>query len=148
MSLRESNFPAYKFEDKSTENNPRARVSIMVKNDLRHQRLTQFEDNENPMLTLLFKEKRGKHLAIVGIYRQWKAPGEINPNNSDGISRQCRRFKMMAENLEKISAAGFEMLVGGDINIDSHPANDPCSRAEIKALNPLLEDVMLTLNLS
>merc|ERR1711954_184541 len=40
------------------------------------------------------------------------------------------------------------MLVGGDLNIDRHPPNDPCSRAEIKALNPILEDIMVTLNLN
>ena len=39
------------------------------------------------------------------------------------------------------------MLVGGDYNIDRYPPNDPMSRPEIRALNPLLEDLMLSADL-
>ena len=89
--------------------------------------MVEYEDPENPMLTLAFKEKKGKNLAITCIYRQWKAPGEINPNNAAGIARQVRRFKLMTENLDKIAADNYDMIVGGDINIDRHPPNDPLS---------------------
>ena len=40
------------------------------------------------------------------------------------------------------------MLVVGDLNVDRHPPNDPCSRLEVKVLNPLLEDIMITANLT
>ena len=39
---------------------------------------------------------------------------------------------------------GNDHIVGGDINIDRHQANDPCSRPEVRALTPLLEDYLMT----
>ena len=43
---------------------------------------------------------------------------------------------------------GHELIVAGDLNIDRHPPNDPCSQPEIKALNPLLEDFLITNNVT
>merc|ERR1712081_45114 len=85
MAFRSSKFTNYKFEDKITGGNPRARVSIMIKADLNYERLTDVKDDENPMVTVLFRQKKGKYLAITAVYRQWKAPGELEPNNAHGI---------------------------------------------------------------
>ena len=48
-----------------TAQNVWARVTVMVKKDLKYERLLDVEDDENPMVTLLFKEKVGKHLAVT-----------------------------------------------------------------------------------
>ena len=57
--LRESKFAEYKFIDKTTANNVKARLTVMIKNYLKLERLTQLEDDENPMVTLTFKEQKG-----------------------------------------------------------------------------------------
>ena len=119
----------------------------MVKNDLNFERLIEAEDPENPMITIVFKQTKGRHLAITAVYRQWKAPGELEPNNAHGITRQCRRMKVMAENFEKIASKGFDMVAGGDFNIDRHQPNDPCSRPELRALTPLFEDMLIKCDL-
>merc|ERR1711954_121409 len=145
--LREVKFPDFQFVDKLTAGNKVARLTVMVANDLKFETLTDFEDQENPMVTLKFREKKGKHLAVTALYRQWKAPGEKDSNNAAGIARQCCRMRKMNEHLEGIARAGFDMLVCGDYNIDRHPPNDPNSRPEIRALSPLLEDIMIATNL-
>merc|ERR1711954_101143 len=62
---RESKLTDYKFVDKTTANNPVARLTVMVKSDLKFERMPEVEDNENPMVTLKFKEKKGKNLTVT-----------------------------------------------------------------------------------
>ena len=59
--------------------NSRARVTLMLKKEFCYERKTDYEDDENPLLTILIKEKKGKNLALTAIYREWKAPGEVLP---------------------------------------------------------------------
>merc|ERR1711954_586703 len=89
---RETKFPEYNFEDKTTNSNSKARVSMLIKKDLRYSRLTDLEDQENPMFSINIKEKKGKHLVVSAVYRQWKAPGESSSSTAEGISRQVRRL--------------------------------------------------------
>ena len=42
----------------------------------------------------------------------------------------------------------YNILLGGDLNIDRHLPNNPLSRPELKALTPILEDFFATNNLS
>merc|ERR1711954_441142 len=115
---RATKFSNYKFEDKIIFPHGKARLTIMIKDDIRYQRLIEFEDNENPFLSILIKEKCGKKLRISGLYRQWKAPGETESSTQEGISRQCRRLERVTENLRRISDMKYEHILGGDVNID------------------------------
>ena len=105
----------------------------MIKNDIRYQRLTEFEDNMNPMISIAIKERMGKRLCISGLYRQWKAPGEAESNTQEGINRQCKPLEKVIENLRKISNLGYEHILGGDINIDRNWDNDPLARPDLRA---------------
>merc|ERR1712081_132374 len=87
-------------------------------------------------------------MGISAVYRQWKAPGENPANSAEGIARQVRRLNEMIENWSKISNLGYEIMIAGDLNIDRHWPNDPLSRPELRALNPLLENLMVAENLT
>ena len=50
----------FNFEDKVTGGNPRARVTLMIKDDLKYERLIEAEDDENPMVTAVFRQRKGK----------------------------------------------------------------------------------------
>merc|ERR1711954_298679 len=82
------------------------------------------------------------------MYRQWKALGEGGSNTSEGIALQCRRLNFAFEGLAKASNDGHELILGGDLNINRHTQNDPCSRPDLKALTPYLEDFMMTHNMT
>merc|ERR1711954_511778 len=84
---------------------------------------------------------------IAAVYRQWKARGESGANTSLCIARQCQRLKVMTEKLNKIFEDNFELVVAGDMNIDQHIRNNPCNRPDIKALTPILEELMMTKNI-
>ena len=88
----------------------------MVKKDIKYTRLIDYEDNENPLISILIKERNGRKLCISGLYRQWKAPGEADAN----ISCQCRRLEKVCENLQRISTLKCDHILGGDLNIDRH----------------------------
>ena len=118
MKERNTKFPEFSFEDQVIAPYHKARVSLMIKKDIMYKRMNQYEDVENPMLTILIKEKKGKHLAISAIYRQWKAPGELLPNNTEGISRQCWRLNMVIEKWTEISQDEHELSIAGDIIIN------------------------------
>merc|ERR1711954_258739 len=85
---------------------------------------------------------------IAAVYRQWKARGESGANTSLCIARQCQRLKVMTEKLNKIFEDNFELVVAGDMNIDQHIRNNPCNRPDVRALTPILEELMMTKNLA
>ena len=62
-------------------------IISMIHIDIKFKRVDSYKDNENPMLVVKIKEKKGKSLAIAALYRHWKAPGEQKANNANGISR-------------------------------------------------------------
>ena len=99
------------------------------------------------MLCLKIREPKGKSLMVVGLYRQWKAPSKEKANDKEGIKRQCKRLEKVGELLNKVVNDGNELVLAGDINIDRHLPNNPCQRPELKALTPILEDMMASLNL-
>ena len=51
MEYRASKFPDYKIEDKVTANNPKARLTMLIKKDLHYKRLLEYEDDSNPMMS-------------------------------------------------------------------------------------------------
>ena len=52
MAQRENKFPHYKFFDKTTDNNPVARLTVMVHEEVSVVRAHEYEDDENPFLCL------------------------------------------------------------------------------------------------
>merc|ERR1711954_503279 len=106
------------------------------------------EDDENPTIVINIKERMGENLIVIGMYRQWKAPREGGSNTDPGIARQVQRLKLAFEKLEENKIKDFDILLGGDINIDRHLPNNPLARPELKALSPVLEDFMTTCNLT
>ena len=54
----------------------------------------------------------------------------------------------MSDIMRRIVRDGFSLIIAGDLNIDRHAQNDLLSRPELKALTPILEDLMLTENIS
>ena len=84
----------------------------------------------------------------MGIYRQWKAPGEFNSSDSEGIRRQVNRLKKQVENINRMCSENKVCLIGGDLNLDRCKDNDAFRRPEIKALSPIWEEAMLENNLS
>ena len=73
----------------------------MLHRTVNYVRVPQFEDSQNPAITVKVKDSKNKRVAIIGVYRQWNARGEINANNASGIKRQVRRLKMLCSNIEK-----------------------------------------------
>merc|ERR1711954_226937 len=144
ITERESKFTEYNILDKIIGNNDKARVSMMISKKIKFRRVPEMEDTENPTIVVKIKEKLGKHLIIIGMYRQWKAPGEGGSNTAPGIARQVRRLKLAIETLKSNKIKDYDILLGGDINIDRHLPNNPLSRPELKALTPILEDLMTT----
>ena len=148
INKRQNKFPNYTFIDKVTGNSDKARVTLMIDNDIKFERLPNYEDNTNPMIVVRVKETRGRHLVIVAIYRQWKAPGETEANTAEGIGRQCLRLKDMTKNINALCDEKYEIIIGGDLNIDRHLPNDPLRRPEVRALTPILEDIMMSQNIA
>ena len=115
---RSNKFPDFQIVDKLITGVDKARVTILVKKDIKFTRLNVYEDDTNPRILLKIREKKGKNLVIAGLYRQWKAPGETGANTSEGIKRQCSRLKMVVDSLNKVCEEDYELVVAGDINID------------------------------
>ena len=52
MAQRENKFPNYRCYDKLTDNNAKARLTVMVHEEIKVERMTQYEDLVNPMICL------------------------------------------------------------------------------------------------
>ena len=74
--------------------------------------------------------------------------GEDEPLSPEGIKRQVRRFRKFKEAVDKAKDEGHEISVIGDLNIDQWQENDPMSRPELRALQPVLDDLILTNSLT
>ena len=84
----------------------------------------------------------------MGIYRQWKAAGENNANDTEGICQQVKRLKSLCENIRKVCDTSKKFILGGDLNMDKCTANDPLSRPELRALCPIWDKCILENNLT
>merc|ERR1712081_3216 len=85
MTERESKFTEFNIVDKTIGNNDKARVSMMISKKIKFKRVHEMEDDENPTIVIKIKEKLGKQLLIIGMYRQWKAPGEGGSNTAPDV---------------------------------------------------------------
>ena len=70
-------------------------------------------------------------------------PGEGSPFTKEGIKLQVKRLEEFKEILDHISKDASNLIVLGDVNIDQRQENSPLNRPEIRALQPILERMML-----
>ena len=143
LDERQSKFPTFRFVDKVIHPFPKARLTIMVHQDVPFERAEEYEDQVNPMASIRIRESRNKAIIITGIYRQWKAPAETDSNTAEGIARQVQRLELAVQSLSRVVSDGNIHLVAGDINIDRHLPNDPLLRPDLRALTPVLEDYLI-----
>ena len=70
-------------------------------------------------------------------------PGELKPFDNDGIKRQKSRFQKIADIVDKIRSTSDNMLLIGDYNIDQWKDNEPWLWPELRALQPILDYIMV-----
>ena len=70
-------------------------------------------------------------------------PGELKPFDNDGIKRQKNRFQKIADIVDKIRSKSDNMLLIGDYNIDQWKDNEPWLWPELRALQPILDHIMV-----
>merc|ERR1711954_519737 len=143
LDERQAKFPTFKFVDKVIQPFHKARLTIMVHQDVPFERADEYEDQVNPMASIRIKESRNKSIIVTGIYLQWKAPAETDSNTAEGIARQVQRLELAIQSLSRVVSDGNIHLVAGDINIDRHLPNDPLSRPDLRALTPILDDYLI-----
>ena len=94
---RKAAFRTFSFSDKKIDPFPKARMTIMIHQDVPFQQAGKYEDDTNPMASIRIKEGRNKSLIITGFYRQWKAPGESDSNTQWAGKRTLAIFKKFSK---------------------------------------------------
>ena len=136
-------FRGYKIEEIENKTNDKSRVLMIIKNKIPYERVPMEDEVINPAIAIKVTSKTHESTTIVGHYRQWKLPGELPLSSKDNIKAQKERFVKFSDNLDKIRDKTDNLIVIGDINIDQRVENDPLSRPELKALQPILDNIMI-----
>ena len=61
-------FPDFVFENKEIDGNDKSPCSIMIKHDIKYERMKQYEDNINSSVAIRIKDGSNKWVSIMGIY--------------------------------------------------------------------------------
>lgn len=65
----------------------------MIHKTITYKRIKTYEDEENASLSIKIKDGKDRWIGLMGIYRQWKIPGEGSAFQKAGIARQVARLK-------------------------------------------------------
>ena len=77
----------------------------MIHENIVHERMRRYKDNEDTSVALRVKDGKGRWLYLMGIYHQWKATGEFNSNDKEGICQQVLKLKSQIENINNTSTS-------------------------------------------
>ena len=113
MAKRERDFPDFRFFDKTLPWAGEARMTVMISNDIKAERLDNMEDNQNPMKICRVKDSKSKWNNFVAFYRQWNDPRDGNLNKTESTERQVVRFKFLIEvmsNVNKYQQIGWSQI--------------------------------------
>ena len=124
----------------------KSRLTVVIKDDIQYTRLYNLEEVNVSAIFIKVKINKKKSLVIMCIYRQWALPSESGLN-SDGLPGQLDRFDRVTSKLSDLSDKGNMVLIGGDVNIDLLPENDPLSRYSIRKLMEIYQEIFETNNL-
>ena len=119
----------------------------MVKNDLKFERLAFLENEINATIVLKILKTKKKAIFLVANYRQWTGSSPSCTFNSKDNADSLKRFKLMLQIWESVLTLGGLTIIGGDLNIDRLPSNNPVSRPELKLLIEALVDFQTSKNL-
>ena len=123
-----------------------ARMIVLIKADITYERIREYENNTNAMITLKIKNSARNSIFLVCVYRQWKLLHTKDDLSNLPIN-QLKRFELILGVISQLVNEGREILLIGDINIDLWPPNNPGHRKDIKALHELYTSVINQLGL-
>ena len=115
---------------------------MFVKNELDY-KIIKVDDNENQFVAIKQKTKKHEYTLIVVHFCQWRMPGKNKPNDNHGIKRQKARFNKFADTIDKLRNGSDNLLLIGDYNNDLWQENELWLWTELKALQPILDRIML-----
>ena len=125
-------FPYFAFEDREVDGNEKARCSIMIRNEIKYERLKKYEDNKNSSVAIRIKDGKNKLANIMGIYRQWKLKGDFNANDQEGIRKEVETLKVQCSNIDNMCRENKHCILAGDINIDKCKKMTPTNDLRLK----------------
>ena len=88
LDNRAKDFPDYKFMDKTIDGHSKARMTVMVSNDTKFERLEKLEDNINPLIVFRVKDAKNKWTNCISAYRQWNDPNDGKQSDTEAINSQ------------------------------------------------------------
>ena len=139
MARRAELFEDYQFEDILLPGSRLARMTAAIKSDISYSRVSQLENDVNPVIVLEVKRSKRKSSHYVGCYRQWNGLSSTSQSyNTDDPQDMLQRFKLMIKIWEECIQRG-DTHIFGDINVDRNLRNNPGARPDIGDLVNELE---------
>ena len=111
---------------------------MLIKSKLPYERVPIDDDSTNPAIVINIKTKPRESTLIIGHYRQWRIPGKPKTNSSKNIKQQ--KFE---DSVGKMKNVADQMLLNGHLNVDQRVENDSLKRPEVKALQPVLDRIVI-----
>ena len=140
-------FKEYEVENKFMTNMDVSRTTIFIKKSINYQRVTELEEDDLSAIFIRIKLNNKRSLYILGMYRQWGHLAAMCKPDSHKTAAQCDRFTRLMSKVEPIPSKNNSILIGGDINVDLYPPNNPTRRHIIKKLTDIYNDVINLSNL-
>ena len=138
----EEHFKGYSIEHKFLPGMDRARISILIREDIEYERLTEIEDDWLSNVWLRVKTSRNGYTCIMGGYREWRHPPELNlPFSGDPLEQESRLPKTLVQ-VENAKSFSQKLVLGWDSNLDLLEANDNFRRQDTKKMTQIYRDFM------
>ena len=127
-TLRKSTFKEYNIEYKCLRNNTKARIAVLLENDIKYTRLDTLESDNNSTIVLKIRQTNRKFFILVATYREWKHSGDEEALAKESIANQIKRMDQIEKIIEEVANLKLPIVWGGDINVDLNPKNDVSRR--------------------
>ena len=128
-------FEGYTVENKFLPGQKRARVSVLVSDNLEYERMHMIEDDWISTIWLKIKISRNQSLMLMCGYREWKYLKETGRQpGSDLPKEQMVRFRNILGQITNAASFSNKILLGWDANLDLSKENDMNSRYDVKQI--------------